>query len=277
MGTTRVSGTIAVPEGARASVNGSPAWDCAAQAPLRPVKRYDASRWFLRVAVGCYSRVRVEGRANLPSGPFILCFSHQSWTDPLYVMACLPGRPQMFFFGPQEEEMRRGLRNRLMRWAGISIPYKPGKRGLLAATVRARAILATGRVVAIAGEGRIHAGEGVVLAVEPGAAYLALRAGVPIVPLAINGTGWLRFRDCVRLRIGAPIYGDPLASARPPTDDVGRLADAVTGALRRLVADFPDRPEPGVIESRLTELFNDWPEGRRPEALAAEPDADPRA
>jgi 1-acyl-sn-glycerol-3-phosphate acyltransferase len=273
MSTTRLARTTGVLDRSFASANGSPVWDYAVQAPLRPVRRYDASRWLLRLAVGLFSRVRVEGRSNLPSGPFILCFSHQNWSDPLYVMGCLPGRPQMFFFGPQEEEMRQGRRNRLMRWTGMAIPYKPGKRGLLAATARARAILAAGRIVAIAGEGRIHAGERVVLPVQPGAAYLALRAGVPVVPLAINGTGWLRFRGRVRLRVGTPIYGDSQAWLHPTADEVSRLADATTRALGRLVADFPDRPQPGMIESRLTELFNDWPEGRRPDDRPAEPSA----
>jgi 1-acyl-sn-glycerol-3-phosphate acyltransferase len=243
----------------------SAAWNYEIQAPLWPIRRYDASRWFMRVAVGAFARVRVEGRSNLPFGPYVLCFTHQSWTDPLFVMGFLPGRPQMFFFGPQEEEMRVGARNRLMRWAGIAIPYKPGRRGLLAATARARAILAAGRTIALAGEGRIHAGERVVLPIEPGAAYLALRAGVPIVPVAINGNGWLKFRAVVRLRIGAPIYGEPLASPRPKPDEVGRLADKVGVAFRWMVADAHERPKPGALESRLTELFNDWPEGERPD------------
>jgi 1-acyl-sn-glycerol-3-phosphate acyltransferase len=240
---------------------------------MRPVRRYDASRWFLRAALAAFSRVRVEGRANLPSGPYVLCFTHQSWTDPLYVMGFMPGRPQMYFFGPREEEMRVGARNRLMRWAGIAIPFKPGRRGLLAATARARAILDAGRVVALAGEGRIHAGERVVLPIEPGAAYLALRAGVPIVPVAINGNGWLRFRAVVRLRIGAPIYGESPRSLHPASGDVGRMAGAVGVELRRMVADAEDQARPGALESRLTELFNDWPEGARPQVPTDEPGA----
>jgi hypothetical protein len=32
-----------------------------------------------------------------------------------------------------------------------------------------------------------------------------------------------------------------------------------------MVADFPDQTEPGPIGRWLTELFNDWPEGARPE------------
>ena len=160
--------------------------------------------------------------------------------------------------------MRIGIRNRLMRWTGIAIPFKPGRRGLVAATERSLSILSTGRIVSVAGEGRIHAGEKTILPIEPGVAYLALRAGVPVVPVAVNGTGWLRFRGVVRLRVGAPIYGKALVHGHPSPAEVERLAEETHAALQRLVADFPDTSPPGCLERWLTELFNEWPAGERP-------------
>jgi hypothetical protein len=46
---------------------------------------------------------------------------------------------------------------------------------------------------------------------------------------------------------------------------VERLTAGTAEALRRLVADYPDPPPPGPVGRWLTELFNDWPEGRRPD------------
>ena len=80
--------------------------------------------------------------------------------------------------------MGMGGRNRLMYWTGTAIPYKPGKNDLLDATRRVGAVLATGSVVAIAGEGRIHVRETELLPLSEGAAYFALRSGVPLVPIA---------------------------------------------------------------------------------------------
>jgi 1-acyl-sn-glycerol-3-phosphate acyltransferase len=177
----------------------------------------------------------------------------------------------MLFFGPVEEDMRRGVRNRLMRWAGLAVPYRPGKRGIVVATFRAQAVLTSGRALAIAGEGRIHVGEGVVLPVQPGAAYLALRAGVPVVPLVINGTGWLAFRRVVRLRVGRSIDGNARAQLHPARAEVGTLAEEISIALRSLATDFPDQPQPGPIGRWLTELFNVWPEGSRPVVPPARP------
>src|ERR1035437_4317508 len=99
----------------------------------------------------------------------------------------MPRRPRILFFGPEQEDMRRGARNRLIRWGGVAVPYQPGNRGLVAATVRVRQLIRGGASIAIAGEGRIHSGEGVILPLREGAAYLSLRAGVPLIPVAISG------------------------------------------------------------------------------------------
>ena len=46
-------------------------------------------------------------------------------------------------------------------------------------------------MLAIAGEGRLSDREGAIVPLQEGAAFFALRARVPIVPLAIIGTRWL--------------------------------------------------------------------------------------
>ena len=234
------------------------------QAPARSPRRYNAVRLVLGLLVRSYSSVRVEGLDRLPAGPALLCFTHQSWADPFYMLAVVPERPRMYFFGPEQEEMRRGIRNRLMRWGGVVVPYRPGRRGLLAATGRAESLLAQGAVVAIAGEGQIHAGETVVAPLRDGPAYLSLRARVPLVPVAINGTGWLGFRRVVRVRFGLPFGVMPGMAARPNAEAVALLTAQVQSTLETLVADFPDQDRPGPISRWLTELFNDWPDGSRP-------------
>jgi 1-acyl-sn-glycerol-3-phosphate acyltransferase len=229
--------------------------------PMRRTVRYRLAMTLMWIAVRCYARLRVEGRDRLPAGPAVLCFSHQSWTDPFVLMAALPARPRLYFFGPKEEDMAVGARNRLMSWVGTAVPYRPGKNDLLDATRRVGVVFAAGGTLAIAGEGRVHAGERVVLALSEGPAFFALRNGVPLVPIAVNGTGWLAFGRTIRVRIGEPI----IPEGRPTRERVEELTERATEALRALVADYPDRPAPGPLGRRLTELFNEWPEGVRPE------------
>jgi 1-acyl-sn-glycerol-3-phosphate acyltransferase len=180
-------------------------------------------------------------------------------------MGILPYRPRLWFFGPKEEDMGLGGRNRLMYWTGTAIPYKPGKNDLLDATRRVGAVLASGAVVAIAGEGRIHVREQELLPVSEGAAYFALRSGVPLVPIAINGTSWLRFGGRVRVRVGEPIVVD----GRPTREAVEEATARLTASLQALVSDAPDVPMPGRVGRWVTDRFNDWPEGSREAARAA--------
>jgi len=111
--------------------------------------------------------------------------------------------------------MQVGGRNRVMFWTGTAIPYKPGKNDLLEATRRVAAAIDSGGVVAVAGEGRIHPGEADLLPLSEGAAYFAIRSGVPLVPIAINGTSWLRFGGRVRVTVGEPfaVSGRPTRQA----------------------------------------------------------------
>ncbi len=229
-------------------------------APWRRSIRYWVSRLAAAGIVRAYLRPRLEGRERLPSGPAVYCFNHLNWIDPFVLMATLPMRPRLYFFGPKEEDMARGGRNRLMSWTGSAVPYKPGKNDLLEAARLVQAIFATGSVLAIAGEGRIHARESELMPLSEGAAFFALRSSVPLVPIAINGTSWLGFGGRVRVHVGQPIE----AAGRPTHEAITDLTARLSDDLLALVADQPDVPRPGRIGRWVTDRFNDWPEGSRP-------------
>ncbi|MFL5652004.1 MAG: lysophospholipid acyltransferase family protein [Chloroflexota bacterium] len=241
--------------------------------PWRRTVRYWMSRIVVSILTRGYLRVRrVDGPA-LPAGPAIYCFNHMSWADPFVLMALLPYRPRLWFFGPKEEDMGVGGRNRVMTWTGSAIPYKPGKNDLLEATRRVGAVIASGGVVAIAGEGRIHGRENEILPLSEGAAYFAMRSRVPLVPIAIHGTSWLRFGGHVSVAVGEAIR----LEGRPNRASLGEATDRLTAALTALVADSPEVKRPGRIGRWLTERFNDWPEGSRAAALAASGSVGPAA
>ena len=231
----------------------------------RRTLRYWIARIVIAILVRAYLRIRVEGRDRLSAAPAIYCFNHLGWADPFVLMAVLPFRPRLFFFGPKEEDMGEGARNRVMAWTGTPIPFRPEKDDLIRATRRVRAVLAGGGVVAIAGEGRIHASESELWPLSEGTAYFALRSGVPIVPIAINGTSWLRFGRRIRVRVGEPLA----VGGRPDRAAVGALTRRTWVALHDMVRDAPDVTEPGRFGRWLTERFNEWPEGSREATRAA--------
>ncbi len=240
-----------------------------ARPPLHPVRR-TIRYWLSRLAVGAVTRAWVrfdcDGFERLPDGPAIYCFNHLSWSDPFALMATLPMRSRLSFFGPKEEDMGTCGRNRLMQWTGTTIPYKPGKNDLLEATRKVGKVIGAGGIVAIAGEGRIGAVESALLPLNDGPAYFALRSHIPVVPIAINGTSWLRFGGRVRIRVGEPILG----SGRPDRASVAAMTAALQASLTALIADAPDLARDGRSGAWLSERFNDWPEGSREAALAAQ-------
>ena len=235
----------------------------------RPVWRMALVHRVAQVVVRCLFRLRVEGMEDYPTGPAVVCFNHLNWFDPFVIAAAIPGRPLFSAFGPKEADMSVGWRNRFMSWLGVPVPYHPEKDDLIVATRRVDRVLERGRVLFIAGEGRIHVGERRLLPLSDGPAYFALRSGVPLVPLAVNGTGWLGFGRTVRVRVGRAIP----VEGRPTREKVEQLTAQLSAALLALVADFPDRRPPGPAWRRLTELFNDWTEGSRPPLAAGAPAA----
>ena len=233
--------------------------------PVRRTIRYWVTRIVVSVIIRGYLRMHLVDRNRLPDGPAIYCFNHMSWADPFVLLAVFPFRPRLWLFGPREEDMSVGIRNRTMSWTGTAIPFKPGKNDLLDATRRVAAIIDSGGVVAIAGEGRIHVRESELLPLSEGPAYFAMRSGIPLVPIAISGTSWLRFGGRVMVRVGEPI----VTGARPSRAAVIETTAALTAALAAMVADAPDIEPPGTIGTLVTERFNEWPEGSRDAARAA--------
>lgn len=234
-----------------------PAW--------RRTLRYWLSRIAVWILVRSYVRIRPAGLDRLPAGPAIYCFNHLGWVDPFVLMAVLPMRPRLYFFGPKEEDMRVGARNRVMAWTGSAVPFRPEKDNLLSVARRVQAILSSGAVLAIAGEGRIHASESELWPIDEGTAFFALRASVPIVPIAINGTSWLHLGATVTVRVGEPIA----AIGRADHETVEALTKQTWSVLHAMVRDAPDVPPPGRFGRWLTDRFNDWPEGSREATRAA--------
>ena len=89
---------------------------------------------------------------------------------------------------------------------------------------------------------------------------------MPLVPIAIGGTSWLGFGRRIRVRVGEPLA--PLGRAN--RDGVDALTDRCREALTAMVETQPEVGRPGPFGRWLTGVFNEWPEGSREAAEAAE-------
>ena len=85
------------------------------------------------------------------------------------------------------------------------------------------------------GGGADRRDRGPLLPLNDGPAYFALRSQVPLVPIAINGTSWLRFGARVRVRIGEPIVGE----GRPDRAAVDAMTATLATRLQRRCGTTP--------------------------------------
>ncbi|GAC1588649.1 MAG: hypothetical protein NVS3B21_04590 [Acidimicrobiales bacterium] len=164
-------------------------------------------------------RLRIEGASNLPaSGPYVVAPVHRSNVDTPLI--ALISKRRLRFMG-KDSMWRSPLAGRLFTALG-GFPVHRGTvdRDALRRCVE---VIAGGEPLVIFPEGTRQSGP-IVGELFEGAAYVATRTGVPIVPVGIGGSerampkGAKGLRPvAVRIVIGAPI--EP-----PPTGDGARRA-----------------------------------------------------
>jgi 1-acyl-sn-glycerol-3-phosphate acyltransferase len=128
-------------------------------------------------------RLRVEGEADLPGPPFVVAANHYSFLDPLLVGAIIPERIQ--FIGLSDLVGNYRAVDLAIDTFGM-IQVTRGKVPL-GAMRQALACLVSGGVVGLFPEGTRHWTFDPANAL-PGAAWLATRADVPLLCVAIRGT-----------------------------------------------------------------------------------------
>lgn len=187
-----------------------------------------ASRLFYKLAwclsvlpLRLYTRVTVTGREHLPTGEaFIIAPNHRSYLDTPFAGAIDWHR--MRFMGKQEM-----WKNKQFAWVFSALGSFPVNRGSADREALKRAIesLDTGEPLVLFPEGTRKEGP-VIQPLFDGAVYVAMKAGVPIVPVGIGGSERVMPKGAkfiyprkVHIEIGPPIH--------PPTSpDGGRVPRA---------------------------------------------------
>ncbi len=170
---------------------------------------YKIFRSFFAIIIKIFGRYRIFGSENFPSsGSVIVVSNHVSNWDPLMVGVAMP---RQVSFLAKEELFRIPLIGFLLRAWGI-IPLKRG-RGDREALSKSLELLKDGKVIGIFIEGKRNLkNPETMLKPQPGAAMLALKSGVPVVPVAvINTNRILRSFKRVKVIIGKPIHFDSKA------------------------------------------------------------------
>ena len=177
-------------------------------------------------------RLSVRGREDLPAGGVLLAVNHASFLDGPLIFGVLP-RPGTFFV---KAEVFTGIPG----WFLPRIGQIPVRRGVpeREPLLTALATLAEGGIVGIFPEGT--RGSGDVREVRHGIAYLALRSGCPVVPVACLGTERVlpKGRRLPRLRQRVTVaFGAATRVTEPGTVRNRHNVAAAAERIRALLAD----------------------------------------
>lgn len=164
-------------------------------------------RWFrrfFRVATKVIAfltmRVKVRGLENFPAkGPAIIAFNHLGDWDAVLLGAVIPVSAECIGKIELNEDRVAGpvLRAYGSIWVHRGQPDRRAMRAALDA-------LAEGRMLALAPEGRQTVTGDLEEGTE-GAAFLAMKSGAPIVPVALTGTGNAYVSDHIKNWKRAPV------------------------------------------------------------------------
>jgi 1-acyl-sn-glycerol-3-phosphate acyltransferase len=182
--------------------------------------------------------IRVQGTEHVPaSGPVVLCMNHESLLDiPIAVVAC----PRPVTFMAKRELFRHRAGARLFHELG-GFSVDRAAFDLRAITI-ALDVVRRGEVLGMYPEGTRT--PGTLLPFLPGAAWIALHAGAPLLPCAITGTdasmppgSRIPKRVPVQVSFGRPIPADPVDDPVKRRVEAGRLTAELRAAIEGLLAD----------------------------------------
>ncbi|GAC1342724.1 MAG: lysophospholipid acyltransferase family protein [Ktedonobacteraceae bacterium] len=210
---------------------------------ITPPFLYEAIRWFAIFLFHTTTRLRLRGLYNVPrKGAFIIVANHLAWTD----IPLIPLHLQRKVVYMAKEEYFSSRLAWLVRFMG-SFPVKRGEADRQALRTGEEQ-LKKGNILAIFPEGTRSKTRTMATA-HAGMGMIALRSGVPVVPVAIWGS------EKVLKKFGAPVtisYGEPMLLT-PKGKKITRedIDEATEKVMRKIAAMLPPEYRGVYAEQQL--------------------------
>jgi len=195
-----------------------------------------ARRWARSLLWTAGVAVTVEGLDRIvPSGSYVIASNHLSFMDTPVVLANIP--VQFRFMAKEGLFKIPFLGTHLARAGHIPVPHQDPRAAIRTMTLAAEIIRRKRVSVLVFPEGG-RAADGNLQQFKEGAVYIGIKAGVPIVPVALVGTfailpfGAFKIKPGrVTLRIGEPIETSTLTMR-----DRARLNDCIRRQIQAMLS-----------------------------------------
>lgn len=217
---------------------------------------YTAVHTVLRPVSRALWRPTIVGEHNVPpTGGLILASNHLSFIDSFAIPLAAPR--QVSFLAKDDYFTGTGVRGRLVRSWMESIGAIPVDRRSSRAAQQsldaALAVLRSGGAFGIYPEGT-RSRDGRLYRGKTGAAWLALTANVPIVPVALKGT-----QDIMPIGATLPRLAKVSVTFGTPIEVTGRYAGMPQGRARRELTDQVMAAIAALSGQERAEEFNELP------------------
>ena len=193
-------------------------------------------------------RFDVVGRENMPrSGNYVVIANHLNWLDEFALLLLFPIEPRLHFLADPTILVTRKFQWWLVRSTGGYVPVVRERHGDKALFRHVDHALEVGGAVAIFPEGNYGPKEGELLPFHKGFAHFAIKAGVPVVPVALSGTKDLWFGKTIKVVIGPAL---PTSGADPAA-----LTDLAFHKIKEMLPAYSEPPGRKLLRNQLTHLF----------------------
>jgi 1-acyl-sn-glycerol-3-phosphate acyltransferase len=197
----------------------------------------DAARYISLAVSKVLWSIEYHGRENIPpeeAGGLLIVANHQTYIDPFWI--CAPMK-RKFRFMAWDKAFEWPVVGPVMRYLG-SFPVDT-KRGTTGVMRTALTTLRDGAALLVFPEAEREFSDGRMLEFKPGAARIALEAGVPVLPVTVRGGNRVWAQDMKYPRPGKIdiFYHPPFCVAKPPKDaDLRPHLECSTKQIAEIIA-----------------------------------------
>lgn len=189
---------------------------------------YRFAKTVCRPVLFTFRRCTTLGIENVPEqGGLVVVCNHVSYWDPLAVGCALPRR--IYFMAKQELFLNPILKPIITRLGAYPVRRGEVDRGAIRHSLK---LLAKGEIIGIFPEGT-RSKTGKLMEAHTGATILAIKAKVPVLPVAVIGSD-KPFRK-ITVVFGRPVDFPQFYNTRPGRTEMTDATNSIMGEISRMI------------------------------------------